>query len=125
MWCLDICKREAADHYWCNTLYGHDHCSPTSGVSSVGTRCAYPCELWDSTFEAYHFCYTAPDNSTWEYCGQWDVPEEKKRVIEFTRYDYVCGDYCKPDEDNEYEWCYHVYWDYNYTLNEVSSVFKI
>jgi len=105
-------------HYFCDTLYGDDHCSPRPGLTSKGEKCAWPCEFYDSTFgEGYYFCYTDKSNSTWDYCGHWDVPAHKKQVVEFTRYDYVCGDYCKPDEDHSYEWCNYAYWDYNATTN--------
>jgi hypothetical protein len=35
------------------------------------------------------------------------------------RYDNVCADYCKWDDDNEYQYCHYVYWDYNSTSNTV------
>lgn len=34
------------------------------------------------------------------------------------RYDYVCADFCQVDDD--YQWCHHVYWDYNSTTNEAT-----
>jgi len=118
LWCMGSCRRESDSHYTCPTLYGKDSCSPRKGQTNKGTNCAYPCELEVPALgHDYYFCYTRRDNSTWEYCGNWDVPQEKKTALEFTHDDYVCGDYCKPDEDN-YEWCYHVYWNYNSTSNE-------
>ena len=53
-----------------------------------GTNCAYPCELEVPALgHDYYFCYTRRDNSTWEYCGNWDVPQEKvisqKKIINF------------------------------------------
>lgn len=120
LWCQDACRKETSSHFFCTTLYGVDHCSPQPGIGSNGGKCAYPCQHYESLVDEYFFCYTKADNSTWEYCGQWDVPKEKQKVIEFTRYNYVCADYCRPDEDNTYEWCHHVYWDYNSTSNEAS-----
>ena len=38
------------------------------------------------------------------------------------RYGYVCADYCQEIDDKSYEWCWHVYWDYNYTTNEATLV---
>ena len=38
------------------------------------------------------------------------------------RYDYVCGDYCRWDDDNKYQYCYYVYWDYNSTINTVVNI---
>lgn len=122
LWCQDQCRREMRDHYWCNTLYGPDHCSPAPNVSSKGTKCTSKCEHFEDTFSEYYFCYTSPDESDWEYCGNFDVPQKKKTVVEFTRYDYVCADYCKEDDDGEYEWCYHVYWNYNSTTNTADLV---
>ncbi len=37
----------------------------------------------------------------------------------FFRYDNVCADYCQWDDDNEYQYCHYVYWDYNATINTV------
>ena len=88
MWCQDHCRKENTNHYFCLTLYGPDHCSPKANVGSEGTDCAYPCEREKSAFAEsndYFFCYTSKDNSSWEYCGQWDVPSVKKSVVEFTR----------------------------------------
>jgi len=117
LWCQDSCRKETLDHYFCTTLYGIDHCSPRQGTSSKGKSCAYPCELNESTLgDDYYFCYTRRDNSTWEYCGNWNVPQEKKIVMEFTTSDYVCADYCQKDDD-AYEWCHYVWWDYNRTIN--------
>ena len=68
MWCQTPCRRENADHYFCNTLYGHDHCSPQANVGSEGRACAYPCERHESILSEgndYFFCYTSRDNSTW------------------------------------------------------------
>ena len=77
---------------------------PNTG--SLGSTCAHPCESYSGK---YFFCYTAQDNSTWEYCGQWDVPVNKTEIIEFTQKDYVCADYCQEYED--YQWCHYVYYD--------------
>ena len=120
LWCMTSCRRESKSHYTCNTLYGPDHCSPEPNRGSEGRECAYPCEKNEGVLGSdYYFCYTQRDNSSWEYCGNFNFPSEKKTALEFTRYDKVCADYCKPDEDN-YDWCYHVYWDYNSTLNEAT-----
>lgn len=86
LWCQNRCRRETGKHYFCDTLYGRDHCSPQDGVSSQGKSCAYPCEKYDSLIDEYYFCFTTRDNSTWEYCGNWNVPEMKRKVpVEFTR----------------------------------------
>ena len=88
-WCQDHCRKENTDHYFCLTLSGsRDHCSPRPNVGSKGSPCAYPCELYEPSVIGtdYYFCYTTKDKSDWEYCGQWDVPSEKKNIIEFTRY---------------------------------------
>ena len=139
LWCQDSCRKETLDHYFCTTLYGIDHCSPRQGkkkskkniqkknrtflvnnfllkffqgTSSKGKSCAYPCELNESTLgDDYYFCYTRRDNSTWDYCGNWNVPQEKKTVMEFTTSDYVCADYCQKDDD-AYEWCHYVWYSY-------------
>ena len=118
MWCQNPCRREATDHFFCDTLYGPDFCSPRAGVTYKAKNCFTPCMHHESVLEEYYYCYIDNTNNTWDYCGNWDVPTDKKSVVEFTRYDYVCGDYCKPDEDNTYEWCHYAYWDYNSTLNE-------
>ena len=49
----------------------------------------------------YTFCYTSKDKSSWEYCGDYNVPEDKKAVMDFTRNDNVCADYCRPYKDYE------------------------
>ena len=36
LWCMDRCRREGKDHYWCNTIFGEDHCSPSPNVGSQG-----------------------------------------------------------------------------------------
>jgi hypothetical protein len=36
LWCLDRCRREGQGHFWCNTLYGPDHCSPSPNIGSKG-----------------------------------------------------------------------------------------
>ena len=89
MWCLDHCRKENTRNYFCSTLFGRDLCSPASNIGSYGTKCSYPCEREVSAFavaDDYFFCYTSKDNNSWEYCGQWNVPEEKKSIVEFTRY---------------------------------------
>jgi hypothetical protein len=30
----------------------------------------------------------------------------------------VCN--CREDEDQTYEWCYHTYWNYNFTTNDAT-----
>ena len=84
--------------------------------SLKGTKCVYPCAPYDSFLYGDHFrCYTSPDNSTWEFCGNWNVPENKTNIMEFTQHNYVCADYCQPYDS--YEYCNYVYWDYNSTTN--------
>ncbi len=120
LWCQDPCRKGNNGKFFCNTMYGPDDCSPQDGVGSNGDRCTSPCLLHDSLFDSYYFCYTSSDNQTYSKCGMWNVPQEKRRLMEFTRYDYVCADYCQEDEDKTYEWCHHLYWDYNSTTNEAT-----
>jgi hypothetical protein len=45
----------------------------------------------------------------WEHCGFYDVPDDKKDVMEFTIDGEVCADYCTTDRKDE-ETCNIVYW---------------
>ena len=122
MWCQTPCRKENSNYYFCTTMYGQDDCSPQPGIGSKGSACEYPCEKYETNWYGndYFFCYTSEDKSTWEYCGQWNVPESKKNIVEFTRYDYVCADYCQEAalRGETYHWCNHLYWNYNETTNE-------
>ena len=110
LWCVDDCKRnDTAQGFTCNTLYGPDLCSPGEGKTVSGSRCSSPCALDDG--EEYYSCYTDEDESTWEYCGFHDAPEEKKGVLEFTVDDVVCADYCsKKQRGGDHATCSIVDW---------------
>ena len=104
---MDDCKRnDTAQGFTCNTLYGPDLCSPGEGKTVSGSPCSSPCAISGGEYS----CYTKDDESTWEYCGFHDVPEEKKGVLEFTVDDVVCADYCSKKRGGDYVTCSVVDW---------------
>ena len=69
-----------------------------------GSQCTSPCQFEDGWLSEYNFCWTSNDESSWEYCGDSDVPEDKKSIVEFTWRDNVCADYCQAYKGKLYFW---------------------
>ena len=112
LWCLSGCKKDTVDskNNMCTTLYGQDLCSPGEGKAVSGKTCVSSCKLNDE--KEYYYCYTDEDMEEWEYCGFYNVPEEKKKILEFTVDDAVCADYCgKEKRGGDKDTCTFVEWE--------------
>ena len=102
LWCQDECRMlDDGGHYSCHTLYGSDYCSPLDGFTYENEQCTSLCGKHGYD---YYWCYTS---NSWNYCGYWKAPNEKKWLIEFTDDDNICADYCGKKEES-YNWCWYV-----------------
>ena len=102
LWCLDECKKqEYLGYYTCNTLLGPDYCSPKNDTTYQEEKCTSSCDKHDYD---YYWCKTS---SSWNYCGYWNAPEEKKMMIEYTNDGNICADYCGK-KGYSYDWCWYV-----------------